>query len=182
MTRPIKSLALLALFVPAGAFGQAKLPEPKPVRVLRVDVNTVGNVLTGEDDLWAYTLDAAKYLAGNGYGIRITASGTFASNANTKQIRFQFGATNLLANFSASSNGATWMLRVTILRTSVTAQSAMGEQFATDTNGRQGVTTFPAENLALPVSIRLTGEATATNDIVKRALMVEVFEPEEISP
>lgn len=138
-------------------------------------VAVVGNVLTGEDELATYTLPAGT-LAAAGRGVDIQAAGLFGATANNKQIRCYFGATNVLNNFAAGSNGLAWWIRGTVTRITATTQIATGALYEQNvSNARNANDTSPAETLTADVVIRCTGEATATNDIILKSFRVIAF-------
>jgi len=57
-----------------------------------VDTTTTGNIGGGEDTLITYTIPASV-LASNGDHIEFDTWGSFAANANTKDLKVYFGAT-----------------------------------------------------------------------------------------
>lgn len=137
-----------------------------------VNTTPVGNVGAGEDDLISSSLTAAT-LANSGDCAEITAFGTFAANANLKQVKLKFGATTVFATGAAALNGGSWHISAKVVRTGASTQIA-----SATFNGNVTVVTAdatysePAETLSGAVTIKCTGEATADNDIIQKGLMV----------
>ena len=145
-----------------------------------IDVNTtaVGNVGTGEDDLITFSVPA-NTLATNGDRIQFQMSGTFAANANAKQVKIKYGATTLLATGALLFNGADWTATGTIIRTGAATQKAYCNFVSGSTllSSTADYTT-PAETLSGAVTLKATGEATSNNDITQELNIVE-FHPNE---
>ena len=145
--------------------------------IIRLNVNTtaVGNVGAGEDDLITYTLPAAT-LSVDGMGVRITAFGQTANNANAKTVKMYFGSTNMATiGLDANSVGG-WVYQATVIRTAAATQIAhvnMAAHWVTFKSG--GNNTAPTETLSGAVTIKCTGAATTTDDIVNSMLMVELI-------
>lgn len=138
------------------------------------NTGSASNTSTTETDLLSIAM-AAGDLRNAGDGYRIVAFGTFAATGNVKQVRLYFGATNLLANFSASSNDLSWRAEALVFRTGATTQKAIGcfsEQNVS--NSRIAFYTTPGETLANAITVKVTGQsATASNDITAQGLFVE---------
>lgn len=145
-----------------------------------IDVNTtaVGNVGTGEDDLITFSVPA-NTLATNGDRIQFQMAGTFAANANAKQVKIKYGATTLLATGALLFNGADWTATGTIIRTGAATQKAYCNFVSGSTllSSTADYTT-PAETLSGAVTLKATGEATSNNDITQELNIVE-FHPNE---
>ena len=145
--------------------------------IIRLDVNTtaVGNVGAGEDDLMTYTLPAST-LSVDGMGVRITAWGITANNANAKTVKMYFGSTNVGSLICTTNTIEGWVHQAVIIRTGATAQLGrlvLSAQAAVWKWG--GNATAPTETLSGAVTIKCTGEATATNDIVQQLMLVELI-------
>lgn len=135
----------------------------------------VGNVGTGEDVLIDYSL-AANSLSADNQSIRIYACGTFANNANTKRLRLRFGTggTNLVLDTTALSGGAAenWELNATIMRTGAATQKGICRITVSDPTllspnfDQIGFVTTLNQTLSGAVTVRISGEATANNDIL----------------
>lgn len=131
---------------------------------------------TNETNLWTYSLPAST-LNANGRGLRVTAFGNTAANANTKRVRLYFGATAISDTAAIAANSAGWKVRFDLLRTSATAQVAVGEWFVTGTSATVNTFVTPAETLSGAVTIKATGlNGTANaNDICIRGAFVETI-------
>lgn len=128
------------------------------------DVNQIGNVTTGEDILFTDTLEA-NTLSVDGNSIRGRFSGIFANNANAKALRLSFGATDIVTKSLTTPTVLSWSLDYECFRASETTQKCNGTF-----NGGDGALAYYAattEDLTEDVIITLTGEAVATNDIIK---------------
>lgn len=139
--------------------------------ILDVSTSTVGNVTTGEDVLYTYTLPADS-LNENGDILRGRISGFVANNANVKSIVLAFGGTDILSrNTTTPSIGQAFTIDWEVIRTSATTQKA-NATFSGSDGTASSYYTVPGETLSGSVNIVLTGEATATNDIVKETSYV----------
>lgn len=136
----------------------------------------VGNVGTGEDDLYSDTLPAGL-LAANGDKIRAFYAGYWVDHAsNTRNLRAYFGGTQFWTTSAYVSNpgyNAAFSVNVEVIRVSsttircsvngavppLTALSALPITAATYTEQ----TGFTLSNTQV---LKLTGEATSDNDIV----------------
>src|SRR3990172_4242167 len=144
----------------------------KRAKVLSMLTTAVGNVGVGTDDLMSYTLPAAT-LGTDGQVLRVTVWGITAGNANAKTIVFNFGATTVTINaVTAAPNAQNWRAVFEIVRTGATAQRLSG--FGTAGVIPEGTyAATPAATLSAAVVIKVTGAATADNDIVQHGLLVE---------
>jgi hypothetical protein len=172
----VKSFAQTPYFYPGGSNGGAYVSG-----VLSVQTTPVGNVLGGEDNLMTYTLFSGT-LDSQNTGIRITAWGSTAANANNKTIKLYFGSTVLVTSATAAFNNQAWRIVADVYRyTSASAQVA-NAVFTPDAPaaGLNIVVTnsTPAENVASssPV-IKCTGTsaAAATDDIRQLGMIVEAM-------
>jgi hypothetical protein len=142
---------------------------------LNVATTAVGNVGTGEDDLASFTVPAAT-LAVNGDRLEFEAAGTFAATANNKRIRVKFGATTIFdTGVLAITSASDWQISGTIVRTGAATQKCVVTWECSDTslNPVPDYTTA-AETLSGTVILKLTGEATANNDIVQEIMVTQV--------
>lgn len=142
-------------------------------RTLNVNVTAVGNVGTGEDDLMTYTIPAAT-LGATGDWIEFEAAGTFAATANNKQIRVKYGATTLYDTGALAITAASdWSLVGKVIRTGAATQKCVVRFVASDAGVADSTDyTTAAETLSGTVVLKLTGEATANNDVVEEVLTV----------
>lgn len=139
---------------------------------LNTETSTVGNVGTGEDQLFSYTIPAGK-LATNGNTISGTMTGTVAANGNTKTLKLKFGSTTILTTLVTSSTiTSSWSFDYEITRTSATTQKCAIRLHNPDGLG-VSVYATAGETLSGTVALVLTGEATSDNDIVKEMAKVK---------
>ncbi len=140
---------------------------------LLLSTTSVGNVGAGEDDLISQSLPAAT-LSNNGESVEIEAWGTFAANINAKNVKQYFGSTAIFATGALLFSGSSWRIKSRIVRTGATAQIAVsvfdGDLTLLTTTCQ---TAAPAATLANAVTIKCTGEATTTNDIVQLGQIVK---------
>jgi hypothetical protein len=143
--------------------------------VLNVNTTEVGNVGAGEDDLITYTVPADT-LTSAGQFLHISASGQFAASANNKRLRAKFGATTLFDSGALAITAASdWTLEGWIIRTGAATQEAYVEFQCSDaTVPADAQYSTPAETLSGTSVLKLTGEATADNDIVHKTLATDV--------
>jgi len=144
----------------------------KPPLARSINTTAVGNVNTGEDDLITYSVPAGT-LAADGDSLEISAWGTFAANANNKTIKIKFGATTILDTGAVAANSGNWVIRATVVRTGAATQQC----FATLVTDNATLTdiakyTTAAETLANAITLKCTGEATTTNDIIQKGMKV----------
>jgi len=130
------------------------------------ETSTVGNVTTGEDILFTDTIPAGT-LSANGNSVRGRFSGQVANNANTKTARLSFGDTDIVTRSTTTPTiGQGWTLDWECIRVDVGNQKCNGTFIGSDGIASAWYTAATAD-LTGDVIITLTGEATATNDIVK---------------
>lgn len=150
--------------------------ESVPIRCLNVNVTDTGNVGAGEDDLHTYTLPAGT-LGRDAESVEVEYALTFAANANNKRVRAYFGATAILDTGAGAQSGGTLVIRARVFRTGAATQKAHAS-FACTIGSAFGVSTAnlttPAETLANAITIKVTGEGVANNDIVARTSSVRL--------
>lgn len=145
-----------------------------------VDSTTTGNVGAGEDTLQSITLPANS-LDENGDTAVFEFWGYVANNANSKAIKFQFGATSTTV-YSAVLTNCAWKLTVTVVRLTSTTQKIYWEFLAQNAGLTSGTIAISpvgggvsaSETLSGAVTVLLTGEATSNNDIVKTLAKAKV--------
>lgn len=143
---------------------------------IHLNTTAVGNVGVGTDNLMTYSLPA-DVLGSNGKGLRITAWGTLANNANAKTLTINFGSATLASDAMTISGALNWKIVAEIFRTGANAQAYVAEIMSSG-NGL-GVRDFDiesgtsAETDTAAITIKCTGAATADNDIVQKGMMVE---------
>jgi hypothetical protein len=131
----------------------------------------VSNVNGGATDLISYNFPANKFININDF-IEIKAWGTFANNANNKEVKLYFGTQVIADTGSIAANNTSWSFNAKIIRTGDTSQVIMtdgffnGSSFSTKTVGTQ--------NSNSQITIKCTGTGVATNDVTQNALVVKL--------
>ena len=107
-------------------------------------------------------------------------------NANTKTVKFKFGATSItIFTNQSTSNAFEWFASLLVTRTGAAAQTIDGWLliYNAATGSRAGTRPLTtgtintaAETLSGDVIVRLTGEATATNDVTQSQMLVELLQ------
>lgn len=155
------------------AITKAKIDKPQRLYSKYSDTGTTA--VTSEETLATYSVTAG-YVANDGEAIRITASGTFAANGNTKTVKVKFGGNTYVTNAATTApNGLSWSAVVTIFRSGST--SAIGSGYilvdgepAENVNIQKGGITWANAN-----NVLITGQngTAAANDIVCSTVLVE---------
>jgi len=135
------------------------------------DITATGNVGTGEDILHTISVPASM-VDGTGQRLRITAVGTYAANANNKNLRVRLNTaagTSLFATGALAVNGGDWRLVIEVMRTATTTGEFATRLDCEDATITQAVS-FDYLSTSVTWSnantIDITGEATSNNDIV----------------
>jgi len=140
---------------------------------LTTSTTAVWNVGTGEDNLITYTVPW-NLLTVNTDRIKFTAAGTFAANVNNKRLRAYFGTSVLLDTTALALNGGDWALDGEIIRTGAATQKAWCRFSSSNALLTSSVDyTTPAMTLSSNQTFKLTGEATANNDISQEILTID---------
>lgn len=134
---------------------------------LNSQVTTVGNTTTTETTLHTVSTASSTW-NGNGESVEVIAAGSFAANANGKQLKLKLGAVTLFDSGSLAINGGSWKITSRIFRVSTTTGKVITT--LTTSNGSPTILTsyvsFSSFNFLTTNSLLVTGQATATNDIV----------------
>jgi hypothetical protein len=134
-------------------------------------VTSVGNVTTGEDDLHSYTLPTNAVDNADGRGsFHLVTYGTFAATANNKRVRVRFGGTLLFDTGAlATSTAAEWSITCEVLHVGSNAQRGGCTWTSDDATLREDVDyAEPAEAVSGTIVFKVTGDATATDDIIAK--------------
>jgi hypothetical protein len=126
-----------------------------------------GNSTTTETDLFSNSI-AASVLGTDGDSIEFYAAGTYATSVNSKQLRVKYGSTTIFDSGSLAITVAnTWSVRGSIIRTGASTQKAI-VQFESSSTVLSASASFtsPGETLSGAVTLKVTGQGTASNDIV----------------
>lgn len=142
--------------------------------VLNVNTTAVGNVGAGEDDLISYTVPASSMSVNNDF-LEFEASGSFAATANNKRIRVKWGSTTIFDTGALVITAASeWCIRGKIVRTGATAQKTTVTFFCSDATLKEMVDeATAAEILSNNLALKLTGEATANDDVKQESLITK---------
>lgn len=149
--------------------GTAKAPG-----VANVNTTAVGNVTVGEDDLITYSLPANS-LSANGKGVKIKVWGTTVNNVNAKTIKLYFGTQIILTTSLAVSLAGFWYAEAIVIRSGASTQDIIANlntNTATVAVVDQEITAGTQTDTAA-ITIKCTGEAVDTNDIVQEGQLVE---------
>ncbi len=157
-----------------GGFGtSASLTPVKLNGVVNANTTAVGNVGAGTDDLISYTLPANSIVT-TGRGVRITAWGTGANNANAKTVTLEFGGQTVMTQALTANQVDNWRISSIVLRTGASTQDVFAEllQSGTAVITKQTITAGTQTETA-QIIIKCTGTATDNDDIVQEGLLVE---------
>lgn len=137
------------------------------------------NTGTGETDLVNYSLPAGT-LSADGKKLRLRIFVSFAANANSKTVRIYFGSTVMTFPNAVAVNGGNGLYLLEVTRTGASAQSLTGRlSYANSNTGNEGGNSnryeAPAENTANAITIKVTGQGSATGDVLLRDFSVEAL-------
>lgn len=144
-----------------------------------VVVGSTGNVGAGTDDLMSFSLPANALDTDSGQGargVRISASGTTANNANAKTVTLNWGGTVLSTLALTAGQLSPWAIEAEVYWSAEDTQrfwsriTQGGTAKQTDTASNTA-----AENDDAAITIKCTGTATTDNDIVQHTLKVELI-------
>ena len=143
---------------------------------MKVSTTAVGNVTTGEDTLITYDLPAASLASANDY-VEVEAWGTYANNINAKTVKLYFGAVVISTKALTTSINGTWSAKGKVFRTGAATQDVFG--LLTEEHEGTGIIsqniTTATETLSSAITIKCTGEATDTDDVVQEGLIVRWY-------
>jgi hypothetical protein len=143
----------------------------KTIGVIEANFTAVGNIGTGEDNLMTYSLPA-NLLAVDKAAVLGIAFGRGAANGNTKQIKFFFGGTQVTVRAANPDNAKGWFCIFLVIRTGAATQKMFAAAGVQDNQGAFPVYATSAETLSGAVTIKFTGEATATDDIIQEGWVI----------
>ena len=160
----------IATFADSPAPGWA--PPPRyGERVLDLNVTPAGTVGAPLTDLMSYIVAPGLLRAGT--VLHVECMGFTAANATAKTCKFLWGA-NSTTLFTTGHNNKAWKIDVWILRLSSGAQRVfVGGNVSTTVINLQSAATEDETN---DVTIKCTGDAGATNDIVQSFMRVTLIE------
>lgn len=138
-------------------------------KTLDTSTSQVGNTAATETDIYTYAIPGGT-LSVNGNTIEFIAGGTFTGSLSTdKQIKVKFGSTTIFDTGSlAVSSSSSWKLEGSIIRTGATTQKC-SISFVSSFASLSGDASYStaAETLSGSVNLKITGQGTLANDIVK---------------
>lgn len=141
--------------------------------LINVDTTPIGNITTGEDDLQTFTLQS-NILKYNNEILEIKAYGTFEANANNKTIKMYFGSTKIFDSGAIAINGGSFSINATIIRKTSNTQDIIVECIGTNSGLIKTYYTTATEDLTTNIDIKLTGEATSTDDIIQKGMIIKL--------
>jgi hypothetical protein len=147
------------------------------VGVATKNITAVGNVGAGTDNLMTYALPASA-LSADAMGLEIWTFGTLAANGNSKVLQMVFGGTEMTAVTTSQNNGH-FTGHGLVFRTGATTQVATAwfevRSSAGDFIVDERTYSTPGETLSGAVTIKMTGTATSDNDIIQKAMIVNIY-------
>lgn len=157
-----------ALFFASGGrlYGQTSISYAMG-GVIFTSTTTTGNVTTGEDTLFTTSIPA-NTLNSNKDTLVATCAGTFGASINNKRIRVRFGSTLIFDSGALAITAATsWVVELEIIRTGAATQKC-NVRLNTSSAALSAYAnyTVSTETLSNANNLDVTGEGTATNDIV----------------
>ena len=146
-----------------------------PGASLYTSAEETGNTGAAVTDLASYTM-FADALGNNGDYIDIEAWGTFAANANAKQIRLYFGTSVIFNSTSLVLNAGSWYLKAKVIREQEAAQNAISSVLSSNTTLVPTTElTNTSEDDGAAIIIKTTGTGVATDDIIQRGMTIKWF-------
>lgn len=134
-----------------------------------------GSSLTASETTLSTLTLPANSLYKNGQSIRVKAFGTFAANANNKEVKLYFGTTSILDTGTLTSNNKSWYVEALIMRSAVGGQSVIASGRAGDAIIAE-IYTALTKDAATDLAIAVKGTAaTGASDIVCKGMIVEAL-------
>lgn len=153
--------------------------EPKVGGLISAQTTYVGNVGVGEDDLMTYSLPA-NALTTTARGIRIKCWGVGANNANAKRLRLYFGSAAILDVTITTGSARSWEIVADVIRTGSNTQKTYARIIEGANSGAAVAAINGAQLHAAPtqtetsaIVIKMTGEATANDDVIQEGMVIE---------
>lgn len=143
----------------------------------QVDINPVGNVGTGEDNLMTYSVPANQ-LEYNGDRLEIKMVFDCAANANSKTIKVYWGSTSTYTIPAFTTSGTDVTVNMTVVRDGPNTQRIIityqSDNGTTQVTGTSYSTDTETDSAA--ITLKATGEATSNNDI-QQVLLIVTYMP-----
>jgi len=146
-----------------------------PTGNISVNLTPIANSATANSAvMMSYSLPANSFNA-TGQQVYIEAWGTFAANAQNKQLWITVGGMTF-ASGSSTGNGSTWVMRGRVYRSGASAQVAQFEgQIGASAVAMASSTDTSVETSAITISLKaLSGSASGT-DITQNGLKIQYF-------
>lgn len=136
------------------------------------NINTTASSAGGAaTDLIVYSLDKNTIKNDKDY-IQILVSGTYAANANNKQIQFKFGSQTIFDTTALPINDGSWVFEASISRTSSSTQDIFVKAFYNDLANTQY--TAGTQDFLTSFDIKCIGTGISDGDIAQKLLIVEL--------
>lgn len=140
---------------------------------LKTNTTSINNVGSTATDLITYSL-RANSLGTNGDAVEIDAWGTFDSTVAAKEVILYFGTTPIYATGAFNFANDSWRIRARVVRTGAATQISVASfdgnfVFVTD----NAATAAPTQTLSSAVTIKCTGQGTASDQITQLGLNVK---------
>lgn len=141
---------------------------------LSVSAISTPNSGGGETNLMSYTV-GANLLKDTGDEIYVKAWGIYAANANNKTIKLKFGGQTILDTGAIAANDGSWQIEASILRTGGSAQEIIASIMSSNTSvPESAIRTAGTQDLSVSNTIVLTGQGTASSDIIQYAMLIKL--------
>lgn len=141
--------------------------------ILDINTTSMANSGIGETTLISYNL-AANRLINNSDSLEIRAWGTYATNGNNKTVKLKFGSQTILDTGAIAANSGSWEINATIIRTAPAIQEITTNIISSNSSVSDSSTrTAGTQNLSNAITISITAQGSADNDIVQYALIIK---------
>ncbi len=123
------------------------------------------------EDLMIYTLASGSFDA-PGDGVRVTAWGTTANNANAKTLTMEFGSTILTYSLTVSQAGS-WDAEALVFSTGTDTQDYKSKLLEMPGDNHDLEFGSLTEDDGSDIIIKCTADAPASSDVVQEGMLVE---------
>lgn len=140
---------------------------------LKTNTTSASNVGSTATDLITYSL-RANSLGTNGDAVEIDAWGTFDSTVAAKEVILYFGTNAIYATGAFTFQNDSWRIRARVVRTGSATQISVASfdgNFVLVTDN--AATAAPTQALSSAVTIKCTGQGTASDQITQLGLNVK---------
>jgi len=127
-----------------------------------------------ETDLATYDIDGPLW-PGDGSIVEVEAWGETANNANAKTLKLYFNGTSLLSESLTTGVAGHWRIKGTFTCRPVNSDVRyVAQAFDNDNAGSMEVGTDTSCNVLDPLTVKITGQGTTTNDVALKQFIVRV--------